>query len=338
VTGAVDLHCHAAGIGAGGSGCFISAKMRRSLRFRPFLRAFGVTVQELQEEGDGLLIRRLGELLARSARVSAAVVLALDCAVGSDGKADPEATVFAVPNRFVAAEVRKHSGLLFGASVNPLRRDALERLERAADDGAVLMKWLPSIQFIDPADPALIPFYRRMAEIGLPLLVHTGDEHSFPGRPRNDLADPLRLRLPLETGVTVIAAHAAGCGRTGGVPNMERLLLLCPSFPNLYVEISSLTQLNRHGSLPRLLRRFDVRDRLVYGSDMPLINTPLVSPLSFPLRLGLRRALRLSSIENPWDRDVALKEALGVPEEALTRGWSLLRLPNVTASAATAEF
>ena len=41
----------------------------------------------------------------------------------------------------------------FDASVNPYRRDALERLDGAVASGAVLLKWLPSIQEIDPADP-----------------------------------------------------------------------------------------------------------------------------------------------------------------------------------------
>ena len=35
----------------------------------------------------------------------------------------------------------------------------------AALSGAVLLKWLPSIQGFDPADPALTPFYRRLAEL-----------------------------------------------------------------------------------------------------------------------------------------------------------------------------
>ncbi|MCK7472260.1 MAG: hypothetical protein MZU95_17000 [Desulfomicrobium escambiense] len=63
-----------------------------------------------------------------------------------------------LPNEFVAGEVRRHPNLLFGASINPLRRDALRRLEQVADDGAVLLKWLPPIQHIDPADRRLVPF------------------------------------------------------------------------------------------------------------------------------------------------------------------------------------
>ena len=39
----VDMHCHIAGIGAGNSGCFISPELRKSWRFRIYLRSFAVS-------------------------------------------------------------------------------------------------------------------------------------------------------------------------------------------------------------------------------------------------------------------------------------------------------
>lgn len=211
----IDIHCHIAGIGVGGSGCFVSPALRGNWRYRVYLRSFGVTEGQIVREGDTLLIRRLSETLAGSRLVSAAVLLAMDCVVGDNGEPDPGRTEMHIPNGFVAAEARRFPKLLFGASINPHRRDALERLDEAVADGAVLIKWLPSIQHIDPAARRLLPFYRRLAEIGLPLLTHTGAERSFI-RARNELGDPERLRLPLGEGVTVIAAHAASNGRNGG--------------------------------------------------------------------------------------------------------------------------
>ena len=98
---------------------------------------------------------------------------------------------------------------------------AFDPLVAFAADGAVLLKWLPSVQGIDPADPRHRPFYRRLAELRLPLLSHTGAEESFTGAD-NALADPERLRLPLEEGVTVIAAHCAANGTSAGEPNSAR--------------------------------------------------------------------------------------------------------------------
>jgi predicted TIM-barrel fold metal-dependent hydrolase len=228
-----------------------------------------------------------------------------------------------VPNDFVLAGVRRHTNLLFGASIHPQRNNALELLEEAASQGAVLVKWLPPIQRIDPSDRRHIPFYEKMAELRLPLLTHTGTERSFTAH-IDELGAPERLRLPLDVGVTVIAAHSGGNGRTGRERNIDIFLRLCGEYPNLYGDISASTLLNSLGNLPRLLRG-DIRNRLLYGSDMPLPNTRLVTPLAFPFRIAPRRIIAISRIDNPWDRDVALKEALGVRDDILGNTARLLK-------------
>ncbi len=325
----IDIHCHAAGIGAGNSGCFISPKLRRSWKYRFYLTSFGVTNTELEREGDGLVLRRLSERLAASSRVRQAVVLAMDGVVDGIGQLDRDRTEMYIPNDFLARECRCYPNLLFGAGVNPLRPDALERLDAAAAAGAVLVKWLPSIQGTDPADRCLIPFYRRLAELRLPLLTHTGLEESFT-RADNALADPARLRLPLEEGVTVIAAHCATSGRSNGEANLARLLPLFAQFPNLYADISALTQVNRLGHLERVLAHREIHSRLLYGTDMPLPATGLTSPWFHLLRLGPMEARRLAAIGNPWDQDVALKLALGMPEEILFRAAGVLGIDQTT--------
>jgi hypothetical protein len=35
--GIIDMHCHVAGLGAGGSGCLVSKKLRHSWRFKIYL-------------------------------------------------------------------------------------------------------------------------------------------------------------------------------------------------------------------------------------------------------------------------------------------------------------
>lgn len=322
--GIIDMHCHTAGIGAGNSGCFISPAMRKSWRYRVFLKAFWVTEEQLLQEGDALVMRRISERLAASQRVTAAVILAVDGAVDGKGELDRNGTEMYIPNDFVAAETAKYPNLLFGASVNPLRLDALERLEKAAADGAVLVKWLPSIQHFDPADERLVQFYLKLKELGLPLLTHTGTEHSFT-MTRNELGDPERLRLPLSLGVKVIAAHCGSCGRNEGESNYSRFLRLLEEFPNLYGDISALTQINRKWHLARMLKK-GISERLLYGTDMPLPNTISVTPYAFPIKLSPRRMVELSRIANPWDQDVALKEALGVPEQVFTNANTVLRL------------
>lgn len=320
----IDMHCHTAGLGADGSGCFVSPAMASSFRFGIYLKAFGTSREELLEKGDRILVDRIAAQVAGSTNVTAAVVLALDGVAGPDGELDRSRTEVYVPNEHVAAAVKGHASLRFGASINPRRKDAIGRLDRAVADGAVLVKWIPSIMDIDPSDPALEPFYRRLIHHRIPLLSHAGKERSFTFA-KDELADPERLRFPLSLGVTVIAGHVAAGGENGGEADFERLLRLMREYPNLYTDISALTQANRLGWLRRALDTPEMEDRLVYGSDFPLVNTALVSPWYFPMNLTRAEMSRLGALTNTWDQDVALKQALGVPQHVFRRTSQVLR-------------
>jgi predicted TIM-barrel fold metal-dependent hydrolase len=315
--GIVDMHCHIAGLGAGGSGCFVSPRLRHNWRFDIYLHSFGVSQKEIERQGDALVGDRISASLAQSKYVSRAVLLALDGVMDADGNLDTNRTEVFVPNEFVAEMAARHTNLLFGASVNPYRRDALARLEWAKAHGAVLVKWIPPIMAIDPGDPKLIPFYKKMAELKLPLLSHTGKEGSF-SRAAEEFGDPEKLRLPLSLGVTVVAAHIASSEKYHGERGPDRLARLMGEFPNLYADISALTQINRPGCLKEALTRPEFSGRLVYGTDFPLINTLLVSPW-YSFHLSLQQKLSIWRTKNPWDRDVLLKHDLGAPTETFAR-------------------
>jgi predicted TIM-barrel fold metal-dependent hydrolase len=313
----VDMHCHIAGIGAGGSGCFVSPRLRNNWRFHIYLRAFGVSQKEVLEKGDSLIADRISESVTQSKYVSQVVLLALDGVIGPDGQLDMNCTEVYVPDEFVADVCARHTNLLFGASVNPYRPDALARLEWAKAHGAVLVKWIPPIMEIDPDDPKLIPFYKKMVELNLPLLSHTGEEGSF-SRATQEFGDPDKLRLPLSLGVTVIAAHIASSESYHGERGPDRLARLMREYPNLYTDISALTQINKPGCLKEALTRPEFAGRLLYGTDFPLINTALVSPW-YSFHLSLRQKWTIWRTKNPWDRDVLMKHDLGVSTDTFAR-------------------
>jgi predicted TIM-barrel fold metal-dependent hydrolase len=170
---------------------------------------------------------------------------------------------------------------------------------------------------INPDDPRLVPFYKKMVELNLPLLSHTGKEKSF-SHADEEFGDPEKLRLPLSLGVTVIAAHTASSERYHGERGPDRLARLMREYPNLYTDISALTQVNRLGSLKEAITRPEFSDRLLYGTDYPLINTALVSPW-YSFRLSLRQKIAIWRTKNPWDRDVMLKHDLGVSTDTFAR-------------------
>ncbi len=324
-SGIVDLHVHTAGIGAGDSGAFVNPEMRDNFRFRFYLRAFGVTEDELNDAGDGLVFAKISAQVAASERVGKAVVLAMDGVIDERGELDLDATQIYVPNHFVARQTAAFDNLCYGASVNPYRRDAVARLATAKADGAVLVKWIPNIMDIDPGDEAIRPFYEKLVELDLPLLSHAGQERAF-ANAIDRYGDPMRLELPLRVGVTVIAAHIATTGENDGEANFERILPLFQRYPNLYADVSSLTQINKRNYLIRALEVPGLAARLVYGTDWPLQFFPLVSPYYHLNHIGVGAARAVAGVDNVWDRDVALKEALGTPAEVFARSADLLAM------------
>jgi predicted TIM-barrel fold metal-dependent hydrolase len=243
--------------------------------------------------------------------------------VDERGELDRQTTQVYVPNEFVAEQSARHDNLLFGASINPLRHDALERLRWVHEHGALLIKWIPAIMHFDPSDERIESFYRLMVELDIPLLSHAGQERSFPGA-QDHYSDPRKLALPLSLGVTVIAAHIATTGEYDGESSFERILPMFAEYPNLYSEISSLTQINKLGYLASAVDRKDIHDRLLYGTDWPLQFYPLIHPLYQLPHISIPRARAITDLNNAWDRDVAIKEATGVPREVFLRSAELL--------------
>ena len=315
----IDWHVHVAGLGYGDSGNFANEEMQNNYRFKFFLNWMNVSEEELEENGDQILIKKLNDKITQSKYIDQAIVLALDGVIDEKTKTlDKTHTQVYIPNEYVASQTAKYPDLLFGASINPNREDSLELLEEVNRQGAVLIKWIPNIMYIDPSDEKFIPFYKRMAELKILLLTHTGMEKSFASA-KDHFADPRLLELPLKCGVTVIAAHIATTGESDGQDNFERILPMFDEYPNLYTDISSLTQLNKLGYLAKAIKHPGLTDRMIFGTDWPLQSFPLVSPWYHINHIGIKNAWRVSSYENKWDRDIKLKEAFGVPHAAFIR-------------------
>src|SRR6266567_524723 len=210
-----------------------------------------------------------------------------------------------------------------------LPRDAMSgELDRCLQEGAVMMKCLPNCQNINCNDRRFTRFWERMAEAKLPLLAHTGGEHTLPVV-RREFADPRILTLPLECGVTVIAAH---CGTKSGLFDPEYFYIFAEMtrrFPNLYGDTSAFNVPIRGRHVPACLRA-PLVERIVHGSDYPVpVHGHFAWMRGFVDWQSFRRWERQSNI---LERDYRLKLAMGFPAESFTRIRKLLRLPQTRAA------
>jgi hypothetical protein len=307
----IDFHLHLAGNGCCNSKIILGQKFQKGTVFKALKFLQGITPEQLMTDIDELWLKRICTFLESNEHVSEVVGLCLDMPHTESGEPILENTQLHVPNSWgVHAHTFSRGRILFGASVHPYRKDALEELQKVYAKGAFLIKWLPSMMGIDPASEKCDPFYAALREMKLPLLSHTDREYTFKalGDSWKDKNDVLRLRRPLSQGVTVIAAHA-------GTPSqMEDLEKLATEFPNLYADSSAIISTTRARSAPALLQRIKnsvLKERILFGTDWPIPPVPLL----IADHLGLQKAHQLQFIKNPFERDVAIKAELGLSVE-----------------------
>jgi hypothetical protein len=281
-------------------------------------RSIGVTEAPGNLNLDAAYLDRLRSWLDESS-LAGLVVLACDDVHQEDGVPRPDLSRIYVPDEYVLGVARRDPRFLPAISIHPARKDALELLEAGVEGGAVLLKLLPCVQIVDPGLPRYRPFWKRMAELQLPLLAHTGGEFSLPTY-RPDLCNPACLKPVLELGVTVIAAHCGAPALPWGRDFSLEFLDLRNSFPNLYGDVSALSQPMHFRTIKRILEN---PDRILYGSDYPVVTSVFWSRLARWISAG--EADRLWKIRNPLQRKLELTRVLGFPERIFSGVYEVLR-------------
>jgi len=304
----IDIHVHTAANAA--PGCMISDKMRSKFTLLARLGLYkDVTVAGLDADLDGTVAGHLVNVVASAKCVDKMVVLAHD-GIYTGGALNIHKTQYCVTNRYVQQLARDNqaAGVLFGASINPTRKDALDELKRctgelpwpdATDDEKpgpppALLKWLPNSMEFDPSGD-YDAFFDALVERNIPLLCHAGKEQAVPTRKEwQKMGDPRLIKNALKRNVTVIVAHAAAATFLWDwshhyVPQLADMMAEAKDndWP-LYADLSALSMYGRSSvSVRDVLKRLAEPhgDRLVLGSDYPLL----------PRRAG--------GTDNPLDRN-----------------------------------
>ncbi len=323
----IDCHVHLVGNGKSGSGCWLrlGATWWQKMLANHMLRHIGLGASSLHAaDFDERYVAHLLKLVQESSLASV-VLLAQDEVFHSDGTKMEGTGSFHVPNDYVLRLAREHPAFLPAVSIHPARPDALDELECCLESGAVILKLLPNCHNVDCNDPRYRKFWERMAEARLPLLAHTGGEHTVQVI-NAAYSDPRVLTQPLECGVIVIAAHAATKSGLRDPEHFHTFADMLEKWPNLHGDTSAWNVPGRGRHAKRCVGSDAglLGERLLHGSDFPVP----VSGVWAWLRgfISFTDWRRCAKIRNVIERDYQLKLAMGFRAEHFTRIHSLLRL------------
>jgi uncharacterized protein len=305
----IDIHIHFGAPEDGLNGCYWSKEFTKTAAYYAMLLITHslfkkITFARVQEQL--LSVIENAELVAKS------VLLAMDQVYDETGKALPQQTHLYTPNHVIARLAQGHERILFGASIHPYRKEWQAELDFCLQNKAVLCKWIPSSQMIDPSHSLCLPFYKKLAEYHLPLLCHAGPEYAIPTAKSNynEFNNPKYLRQALDLGVTVILAHCglpyfADLDRPYLDDYLEFLNLFDESARRgwkLYADLSAVTGPLRKKYIPEIKKRVPA-SRLIFGSDYPIP----ISEFSYHGRMNpgtwFKFMKELFSTKNPLDKN-----------------------------------
>lgn len=178
-----------------------------------------------------------------------------------------------IPSAEIAAQAADHADVLipFG-SIDPLTGSAAIDLARelAVEHGVRGFKLHPTVQGFDPSDDAYRPLWAALAELELPVVVHSGQTGIGAGMPggygfKLRYSNPMLLDDVLAENPTlrIVFAHPA-------VPWVEEQLSIATHKPGAWIDLSGWSP---KYFPPPLVRAFGsyLQDRVVFGSDFPLL-------------------------------------------------------------------
>ncbi|MCJ7747651.1 MAG: amidohydrolase [Desulfobacterales bacterium] len=326
----IDIHIHIGAPCDQESGCYWSKKFESGLAYLAMLVITGNLFKKVTLRR---VVEHMLDVINDSEFVHRSVLLAMDEVYDETGCRRLDLTNLHVPNRLINSLAKENPRVLFGASIHPFRPRWEEELDYCLENKAVLCKWLPSAQMIDPSSSKCLPFYKRLAESGLPLLCHAGPEASIP--PADDsfkkYNNPLYLRTAIETGVKVIFAHCATPLLPPPLENdqdYQDLLTLIREDEvaggmHVYADLSALLLGTREQYVCRILRDINPK-RLLFGSDYPIPVLGISKPKGSAIGHWVKYKMNGDYRKNPLDKSYS-ELAKVFPEDVFMNAMKVLR-------------
>ena len=160
-------------------------------------------------------------------------------------------------NDFIHRKCRKYPQFVGFATLHPHMEDPYAEIDRILELGLKGVKFHSDLQLFNIDDPAMLPVYRRLAQVGLPVLFHAGDS-------RYDYSQPKRIHNVAEAvpDLTCIASHFGGYQRWS-----EAELYL--KLPNVYLDTSSSLFILTKDDAREMIYHFGP-DKFMFGTDFPM--------------------------------------------------------------------
>ena len=173
----------------------------------------------------------------------------------------------------LAAGAQRNADVLIAfGSVDPLQGEAAvdEARRQVTELGVRGFKFHPSVQAFDPSAAEFIPLWTAIEELGVPIIVHTGQTGAGAGTPggwgfRLSLSNPMLLddvaaRHPR---LQIIMAHPS-------VPWQDEALSIATHKANTWIDLSGWSPKYFSPSLVRAARTY-LRHKMLFGSDLPAL-------------------------------------------------------------------
>ena len=261
--------------------------------------------------------------IRESRHLTKSVVFGVDAKVDENGRIlDKDPTVCATNEDVLKLYQENKDILVPFFSINPLRPDALELIDKYHEAGFKGAKFLQNYWGVDTKDERFVPYFEKLKEKDLPLIVHIGSESSLSSHKECEGLD--MLELPLKVGVKTIAAHMGLSYKVKDhIKNFStnpkhfnkeyfELLEMLEFHDNLYADISALLTPVRAKVLPHLSKQTHLHHKLLYGSDFPVPFTTIFNSYD----LSFKKRWQLSKVKNPHDRYIlAMIEYFGEESE-----------------------
>lgn len=159
-----------------------------------------------------------------------------------------------------AAEMNERDDVIAFGSVYPRAKNALDELDRIKALGLKGVKFHFDYQGVAVDDELMRPIYRRIAELGLIIMIHAGFDFGF-APPYMAMPDMIARALR-RVDSPFIASHWGGLSCAEGV-----LDKLC-GLPQLYIDTSFGYGAIARPTAAKIIEKHGV-DRMLFGSDCP---------------------------------------------------------------------